>query len=209
MGGTRLLAAIGVLASVGLLAGCCLFSGAPAVTLTASTLSANVGQTVVFTARASGGKAPYQYEWSGIVASGRTASASFAAPGSYVVGVEVIDSCGKRAEDEVMIVVTGDSPGSNLTGTWQGEIVEFTGRVFEIRLSLVQAGNTIQGTAYQAGRASSGSGSIIGNPFMFTFKFWYDTTRDATLTGTVMGNEIRGTWRVGNTVQQSWWVRKI
>lgn len=209
MGGRSILTVMGISAGAALLTGCCLFSANPTVTLTVSPMPATVGQTVVFSARADGGKPPYSYEWSGVVGSGRTATATFQAAGQYTVGVEVIDSCGKRAQDEVLVVVGGDPAGGNVTGTWQGEIVEFTGRVFEIRLSLVQAGSTLQGSAYQGGRASVGSGSVIGTQFMFSFKFWYDATRDAVLIGTVMGNEIRGTWRVGNTVQQSWWVRKI
>jgi hypothetical protein len=106
-------------------------------------------------------------------------------------------------------VNVGGSVGPELTGTWQGEIVEFTGRVFELRLSLYHAGQTLQGTAYHAGRASTGSGTLIGTQIMFQFPFWFNTAVNAVLTGTVTGNEMSGTWRIGTTIQHTWRLTKI
>ncbi|MEW6217305.1 MAG: PKD domain-containing protein [Candidatus Bipolaricaulota bacterium] len=208
MGGKRFVAAIGVLVGAGLLTGCCLFSGDPTVTLMGPT-TATVGQPVTFMAQATGGGGQYTYVWMGAMGQGQMATATFTSPGQQIVMVTVTDNCGKSASAQWPITVTGDSQGGNLTGTWQGEIVEFTGRVFELRLSLVHAGQTLQGTAYHAGRASTGSGTFIGTQIMFQFPFWFNTAVNAVLTGTVMGNEMSGTWRIGTTIQHTWRLTKI
>ncbi len=208
MGGKRIVAAFSVLVGAGVLTGCCLFSGNPTVTLMGPS-TATVGQSVTFMAQATGGGGTYTYVWMGAMGQGQMATATFTSPGQQVVMVTVTDNCGKTASAQWPVTVTGDSPGGNLTGTWQGEIVEFTGRVFELRLSLVHAGQTLQGTAYHAGRASTGSGTLIGTQIMFQFPFWFNTAVNAVLTGTVMGNEMSGTWRIGTTIQHTWRLTKI
>jgi PKD repeat protein len=208
MGGKRIVAAFGVLVGAGLLTGCCLFSGDPTVTLMPSTASAKVGETVTFMAQATGGGGQYTYVWMGAMGQGQMATATFQSPGTQMVSVTVTDNCGKSATAMTYVNV-GGSVGPELTGTWQGEIVEFTGRVFELRLSLYHAGQTLQGTAYHAGRASTGSGTLIGTQIMFQFPFWFNTAVNAVLTGTVTGNEMSGTWRIGTTIQHTWRLTKI
>jgi PKD repeat protein len=204
MGGMRIAAAIGVVVGAGLLTGCCLFSGTPTVTIMGPT-TATAGTPVMFTATATGGSGPYTYMWS-FGGAGAMASHTFASAGTHTIGVTVTDNCGRTATAMWTVTVTGDGGGGagNLTGMWQGEIIEFTGRVFEMRLALTHAGATLQGTAYHAGRASVGTGSVIGNTIVFQFPFWFAPAVNAVLTGTVMGNEMSGTWRVGTTVQQAW-----
>ncbi len=208
MGGKRIVAAIGVLVGAGLLTGCCLFSGDPTVALMGPS-TATVGQSVTFIATATGGGGTYTYVWMGAMGQGQMATATFSSPGQQVVMVTVTDNCGKSASAQWPITVTGDSPGGNLTGTWQGVIVEFTGREYEFRLSLVHAGQTLQGTAYQGGRASTGSGTLIGTQIVFQFPFWTNTALTAVIEGTVTGNNMQGTWKVGTTRQQAWWLTKI
>lgn len=210
MGGKRIAAAIGVMAGAGLLTGCCLFSGNPTVTIIGPT-TAIVGQAVTFMAQATGGGGTYTYVWMGATGQGAMATATFTSAGQQIVMVTVTDNCGKTASAQWAVTVTGGNGTGNLTGTWQGEIVEFTGRVFEMRLSLVHAGTTLQGTAYHAGRASAGSGSVIDSQIMFQFPFWFNTAFNAVLTGTVTadGRQMSGTWRVGTTIQHNWRLTKI
>lgn len=203
-------------ASVGLaglgfaLAGCCLLRGNPTVTSVAyMPQPATAGQPVTFTAQASGGSAPYTYNWS-FGGSGSTAMWTFTSPGTYPVAVTVIDNCGKAAVGNVTVSVTGDSPGGggNLNGTWNGSRYDRRGVSYELRLRLDQQGTQLIGTVYLFGYSSPGSGSFIGGRFMFSFQ-WPGTTVLANLVGTYNAalNELRGDLVVGGDRYGTWDVR--
>jgi len=77
-------------------------------TITASTSSAQVGQTVSFTASATGGTTPYSYAISfgdGATGTGRTPTHAYSTAGSYTVTVTVTDSGSPRANSLASITV--------------------------------------------------------------------------------------------------------
>src|SRR5438477_59864 len=77
-------------------------------TITASTSSAQVGQTVSFTASATGGTTPYSYAISfgdGATGTGRTPTYAYSTAGSYTVTVTVTDSGSPRANSLASITV--------------------------------------------------------------------------------------------------------
>ncbi len=211
MSGKRLAATFGVLVGAGLLTGCCLFSGNPTVQIMASTTLARVGETVTFVAQATGGSGSYAYVWKGAIGQGPMGTAAFQSAGEKMVGVTVTDSCGRSSQQAQMYIVVTDDVFDALTGVWEGEMAEPDGDVFEVRLQLFHRGNTLQGNAYHGGRASIGTGSIIGGQVMFQFPFWYDTARTVVLIGTVnaAGNEMKGTWGGTGCPTCTWRVVKI
>ena len=83
--------------------------------LTFSPASPDAGQSVSFTASASGGTSPYSYSWSfgdGGTASGNLVSHSFASAGSYTVTLSVTDSGGQRAQASKTVAVNAQLSGS-------------------------------------------------------------------------------------------------
>lgn len=211
----RTTGALGVLVSVGLLSGCCLFRGSPTVQIVASTASARIGEAVTFAALATGGSGSYTYQWTGASGQGPIATAIFQSPGERVIAVMVTDSCGRVSQQARAYVNVIDDVLSELTGLWEGELAnpgaEPDGEVLEIRVLLFHRGNSLQGNAYHAGRASIGTGSVIGDQVMFEFPFWYDTSRRVVLTGTVdiARDVMRGTWGGSDCATCTWRLVKV
>lgn len=88
----------------------------PAVTVTASNNSPNVGETVIFTATVSGATSTIlRYEWNfgaaaipgSIVTTGNRATATYQAEGTKIITVRVVQATGPEGEGSTAIVVRG------------------------------------------------------------------------------------------------------
>lgn len=192
----------------GTLVGCCLFSGNPTVTITGPS-STTTGQSVTFTATATGGTAPYNYAWS-FGATGPTATYTFNAAGSHTIGVTVTDNCGKTASAMYTVSVSEGSAGAgNISGRWVGTISDIDGDTIQFELQLSQVGVSVTGTAFVQGLASPGSGTFSGGQFQFQFQ-WPTTAIIVTLVGSYnpYASELTGDWFVGGQRQGNWRVRR-
>ena len=102
---------------------------------TPSPSNPQTGQTVSFSASASGGSSPYMYSWDfgdGTSGSGQTASHVYTVQGVYSVFLAVADSANNRGTDARSLTVTGSLSSSfnyNPSSPLTGESVAFTASV--------------------------------------------------------------------------------
>jgi len=208
MGGKRIAAAVLVAVGAGLLTGCCLFSGAPTVSIMGPS-TATVGTPVTFTATATGGGGTYTYQWS-FGGSGSTVSYTFTSAGTQTIGVTVTDNCGKQASAMLTVNVSeGTGGGGNLSGMWSGTIYDSDGEPYTFQLQLTHVGTNVTGTVYLFGYTSPGSGSYAAGQFMFNFQ-WPDSPYLVMLTGTYnpYANELSGDLVAGGYKIGTWRVRR-
>lgn len=119
---------------------------------------------------------------------GKTVTTTFQSAGTYSVSVTVTDSCGKTAEDETVVIVTGESTGGSLTGFWNGYI-DFYGDTRACTMQLTQQGTALSGTVYRGQWAMSATGSYIGGIFELRFTWTY-TGEEVRLSGGLQGSNI-------------------
>ncbi|MFZ2349858.1 MAG: PKD domain-containing protein [Candidatus Bipolaricaulis anaerobius] len=204
MGGKRIAAAVLVAVGAGLLTGCCLFSGAPTVSIMGPS-TATVGTAVTFTATATGGSSPYTYTWS-VGGSGSTVNYTFTSAGTQTIGVTVTDNCGKQASAMWPVTVSeGSGGGGNLTGMWNGTLY-LQGAPYQFALQLAHQNQSVVGTAFIAGLSSPGSGSYTAGQFMFQFEL--PGSQDMlTLTGTYnpYANQLSGRVTVAGGIEVGSW----
>ncbi len=112
-------------------------NGLPTVSITPTSATIHVGDTVSFNSTVLGGTSPYSYQWylNGAPVSGATSSTwAFSQPaGSYTVYLNITDSLGGRAKSNVApvtviiaLTVTISPPGGSIT---LGHSVVFTSSV--------------------------------------------------------------------------------
>lgn len=203
MGGKRIAAAVLVAVGAGLLTGCCLFSGAPTVSIIGPS-TATVGTAVTFTATATGGGGTYTYQWS-FGGSGSTVNHTFTSAGTQTIGVTVTDNCGKQAS--AMLTVTVSE--GNLSGMWNGTIYDNAGANIPFALQINHVGTNITATVTVDIATSPGSGSYAAGRFMLQFQ-WPRTDTMVTLDGTYnpYANELSGDWLIGGYRIGTWRVQR-
>lgn len=90
-------------------------------------------------------------------------------------------------------------PSAGASGAWTLRLVSTEGREYDLTLNLQQQGERLTGTLQGAlGTADIANGSIsAAGEFRFTARIEYEgQTTEATFTGTVTGNEMRGTVQI-------------
>jgi hypothetical protein len=208
MGGKRIAAAVLVAVGAGLLTGCCLFSGAPTVSIIGPS-TATVGTAVTFTATATGGGGTYTYQWS-FGGSGSTVNHTFTSAGTQTIGVTVTDNCGKQASAMLTVTVSeGSGGGGNLSGMWNGTIYDNAGANIPFALQINHVGTNITATVTVDFATSPGSGSYAAGRFMLQFQ-WPRTPTMVTLDGTYnpYANELSGDWLIGGSRIGTWRVQR-
>lgn len=191
-----------LLLSGGALTGCCLFSGAPIVTISGPT-SATVGEPVSFTATAFGGTPPYTFLWS-FGATGQSVTYTFNVAGQQKIGVMVTDSCGRTASAIHTVEVS-----ENLTGRWIGTISRIWGWTTQLEMQLRQVGVTVTANVFVGGSPTIGNGSFANGQFQLSFQ-WPGSTVGVTLVGSYnpFADELSGEWYVGGQLYGTWRVRR-
>jgi len=157
-----------------------------AVTITASPAAPRVGQTVTFLAAATGGTAPYNFQWSGDVSScsGLTApalSCTASVAGTVAVSITVVDVTHRNAVGSTSI--TFSAAASNLAGrgttaslgsSTSGLPSTFTSAYLTVAIFAACAVGVV---TYRAGRRREAARNAL-RPLCYAVPAWSETPAD-------------------------------
>jgi len=88
------------------------------------------------------------------------------------------------------------TPSLDVTGNWQGDLVDATNVRFELRLSLQQSGSSLIGTLWLENHShtiSSGTVNESTGQVVIQFTYWRNA-QTLVLRGVVQGNRMAGKW---------------